>query len=261
MNAIKFITATALLFTCYLQIYAQTKINGVWSEVQNQKIVVHYTLLTKQPANVNLQYSIDNGETWRDCISVTGDLVAQITGNKTIVWDCLQDGYEKGSLLFRIDAPEAVVPKVISFAKKNVFGADLGLSALKLDKWGTFLDVGVRYTYNFSHYIGWDVINPTIHVLLAAPAFDTSLLQVMTGLRVYAPTIDGYASLKVGYGYQTYWKASGGPTLELEMGIHLTKIVSVGLVGNIQQFERSDKFGDYDRLDYGRIGLCIGFNF
>jgi len=66
--------------------------------MQNQDIAVHYTLDAKQPANVNLQYSIDNGLTWHNCQNVTGDLLSQTTGDKTIIWDCLQDGYEKGSL-------------------------------------------------------------------------------------------------------------------------------------------------------------------
>jgi len=117
MKIIKSITATAFLFACCLQICAQTVISDVWAEEQNRHIAVHYTLTAEQPADLSLQYSTDDGSTWFDCKSVAGDLQSQITGDKTIVWDCLQDGFESGSLLFKVivNVQLSVSPKELSF--------------------------------------------------------------------------------------------------------------------------------------------------
>ena len=81
---------------------AQTaSIGNVWSEVQDQQIAVHYTLATNHPVDVILQYSMD-GYTWYYCKSVTGDLLAQTAGSKTILWDCQREGFEKGSFWFKV---------------------------------------------------------------------------------------------------------------------------------------------------------------
>jgi len=107
MKNIKLVAVTAFLCACYLQVCAQTSISNVWVEGQNRKIAVHYTLVAGQPTDVDLQYSTDNGSAWFFCKSITGDLLSQATGDRTIIWDCLQDGYEKGSLLFKVIANES----------------------------------------------------------------------------------------------------------------------------------------------------------
>ena len=294
-----------LLFFLTFAIYlgAQTSIGKVWPEVQNQRIAVHYTLATAQPADVKLQYtySIDQGRTWLDCKSVTGDLRSQTSGNKTIIWDCWQDGVDTGSLAFLSfnvvieKAPETIQPtssKKKTY-RKNLFGLDLGIGARNVNEWGTFAELGIRYTHNFSPYIGWDVINVKIQDLLPAPAPENCLGQIMTGLRLYSPplgkivnttsnftnNIKGYASFKAGVGIQPYLEASG-LAYELEIGVHLTKTFFIGLVYNFQKHEGElwqDSGSDYyyyyydfynyeDNYHYfnfnsSYIGLRIGFNF
>ena len=143
MKIIKHVISTALLFCCYLQVCAQTGITGIWPEAQNTNIAVHYTLVTRQPVDLNLQYSNDDGKTWHDCKSVTGDLKNQRTGSKTILWDCRKDGFESGSLLFKVVAPKA------ANYRKNCFGLDLGYGQAVGSDAPACVDFGIRYTRNF----------------------------------------------------------------------------------------------------------------
>ena len=269
MRNIKLVAIIALLFFGYLPICAQTaSVSRVWAEEQNRYIAVHYTLTTGQPANVSLQYSFDDGRNWFNCRSVTGDLQSQTTGNKVIIWDCRKDGYEKGSLLFRVIANERAYSPPPSFHpgsnyKKHVFGLDLGLGARKLNEWGTFLDLGIRYTLNFSPYIGWDVANLRLQEYVKSPALENSLIQVTTGLRAYTQAFSrdakGYGSLKAGYGFQPSLHASGF-AYELELGFHLTRTFFMGLVYNGQNLQ-----GEWEGLDFNMncayAGLRLGFNF
>ena len=268
MKLIKFLKiinplpSVALLFCCCLQLSAQTGISNIWAEEQNSRIAVHYTLMAVQPTDVNLQYSADNGLTWLDCKTISGDLRFQITGNKTILWDCLQDGYEKGSLLFRVIANEqaGAIPATPDTAyKKNAFGVDVGLGARKLNEWGTFLDVGLRYTHNFSPYIGWDVVNLRFQGLMKSFSYDKCLLQAMTGVRAYAPGIKGYASLRAGFGHQPFLEASGF-AYELELGLHITQTLFAGFVFNSQNLRGEWEGSDFN-VNCAYTGLRIGFNF
>ena len=269
MKNMKFIAVTALLVFGYLQVYAQTvNVSRVWAEEQNQYIAVHYTLTAGQPTHISLQYSFDNGRNWFDCRSVTGDLRSQTTGNKIIFWDCQKDGFEKGSLLFRVVADERTNSSLSSSSmrrsyRENTYGIEMGVGARKMNEWGTFLDITVRYTFNFSPHIGWDVVNLRIQELVKAPALENSLIQIMTGLRVYTQAFSkdmkGYGSLKAGYGFQPYLGASGF-TYELEAGFHLTRTFFMGLVYNGQNLQ-----GELEGLDFNLscayVGLRFGFNF
>ena len=144
MKIIKFIPLfPALLLICCLPAHAQTSISRVWAEVENRQIVVHYTLVTQQPADVTLQYSMDNGNAWFDCQSISGHLQSQTSGDKTIVWDCLRDGYTQGSVLFKVSSlsdDTSVVINGVRWAICNV------------DKPGAFTakpeDVGMFYQWN-----------------------------------------------------------------------------------------------------------------
>ena len=281
MKTTRLITVAALLFIGCLPVCAQVRISNVWAEVQDRNIAVHYTLASKQPVDVTLQYSFDYGLTWLDCKSVTGHLTTQTTGNKTIIWDCRKDGYEKGNVLFNVIANEQ--PTQLSQSsqssqstlsdnyKKNIFGLDLGFGARKMNEWGTFLDIGIRYTFNFSPHIGWDVANLKYQELLAAFSqgllvafsFDNCLIQATTGIRAYTKTftkdMKGYGSLKAGYGYQPYLEA-GGFAYELEIGAHITRTFFMGVVFNSQNLR-----GEWESLDFNLncayTGLRIGFNF
>jgi len=278
MKTIKFIIAAALLLSCYTQVSAQEiTVRNIWAEEQNSSIAVHYTLVAEKPADVILQYSIDSGRTWFDCKSVTGDLQSQTTGFKTIIWDCRQDGFEKGNLLFNV-----IVDKHQSPARKNVLGLDLGIGARKVvQEWGTFFDAGIRWTHNFSPYFGWDIVNLKFQGFVKGDFINNGLLQGMTGLRCYtknfAKDMKGYAAVKAGYGYQPYLKQhSGGGSgfvYELEVGMHITKSLFAGFVYNAQNLH-GDNFdavipdagyyfinGGHFKINSSYLGLRVGYNF
>lgn len=169
MKTTKFIIITSFLISCYLQVCAQKiSIDIVGQEVQNNYIAVHYTLATTQPVEVILQYSIDNGKFWLDCKSVTGDLKYQTSGNKTIFWDCRKDGWEKGSLLFRVIEKDPKLVKNEEEQNRRFENQPLNGSYFT---WGSSLAssgyygiVGLGYEYrhhilgiNFSIGLGLDV--------------------------------------------------------------------------------------------------------
>ena len=295
-----------LLFflTFTLCLGAQTRsisnISNVWSEVQNQQIAVHYVIDSKQAVDVTLQYSVDNGRTWFDCESVTGDLQAQTTGSKTILWNCRKDGFENGSLLFNV----VLTPKSVLRAtyKKNTFGLGVGIGSLwttmepprKIDP-----DFNLCWTRNFSPSIGWDVFTFNFHI------HECYSYRAMTGIRVYAPNLlknmKGYAALNAGYAFGKYWLydyshagkyrwdyqkeyeyqyhlEGGGFTYELEMGLHLNKYFFIGLTYSAHKvhgqlrpgFDYYYNYGDYGKivpvsLDYfhnfiNYAGIRIGLN-
>ena len=148
--------------------------------------------------------------------------------------------------------------------KKNVFGLDLGIGARKVDEWGTFVDLGIRYTYNFSQYFGWDIFNLKFQSLILGSEFiDDSLLQAMTGLKVYTQNstknIKGYASFKAGYGYQPYLEASG-IGYELEIGLYFSRTFFIGFVYNNQNLDGNEN-GHELNINSTYEGLRIGFDF
>jgi hypothetical protein len=61
-----------LLIALSVQAVAQS-VSEVWAEKQNLRIAVHYTLKSNQAVDVFLQYSNDNGLSWKACKSITGD--------------------------------------------------------------------------------------------------------------------------------------------------------------------------------------------
>jgi len=80
---------------------AQT-ISNVWAEVQDSKVAVHYELKTNLDTYIVLQYSDDNGRTWQQCKTISGDLHPQNSGNKTIMWNCIVDEVFNGAIFFKV---------------------------------------------------------------------------------------------------------------------------------------------------------------
>ena len=215
-----------------------SNISNVRAEVQEQQIAVHYVLDSKQAVDVKLQYSIDYGRTWFDCKSITGDLQAQTSGRKTILWDCRKDGFEKGSLMFQV----ILTPKSILRAtyKKKTFGLALGIGSQWITELGknTYGSLNLGWTINFSRYIGWDIF--TVNIIVP---YDYGLCA-MTGLRFYAPNLiknkKGYAAIKAGYCYGHYsfedHQVGGyGLAYELETGLQLSKRLFIGLTYSAQK--------------------------
>jgi len=146
---------------------------------------------------------------------------------------------------------------------KNVFGVDLGIGTRKVNEWGTYLDLGIRWTHNFTPYIGWDIINLNFQGYLKGNFFNDGLFQAMTGVRAYtkdfAQNMKGYASLKAGYGSQSYLNASGFAS-ELEIGLLLINNISVSLVYNYQNLQGQLNKSKFNvNCDYA--GLRLGYNF
>jgi hypothetical protein len=85
----------------------------------------------------------------------------------------------------------------------------------------------------------------------------------MTGARGYSPVfykeMKGYASFKVGYGYQPSLEA-GGFAYEFEIGLHITKTIFTGFVYNSQNLRGTLYDNDYS-LNSSYTGWRIGFNF
>jgi len=136
--------------------------------------------------------------------------------------------------------------------RKFVFGVDLGVGARKVKEWGTFLELGIHPTLNFSPYIGWDIVNIRFQGFIKGDFYDYGLFQAMTGLRAYtkpfAKDVKGYAALGVGYGYQPHFKASG-LAYEIEIGLYITKTLSTGLVYNSQTIPDMYMLGSFYFID------------
>ncbi|MCL2291178.1 MAG: hypothetical protein FWC34_10860 [Bacteroidetes bacterium] len=104
-----FILSILLTFTFTLS--AQNVfISGIKAEVQGTKIAVHFKLNTDRSADLELYYSMDDGRTWLPCKTITGNIEAQTSGNKTIIWDCLQDGILQGDLVFNVKGIQKNAP-------------------------------------------------------------------------------------------------------------------------------------------------------
>jgi len=262
MKIIKLIAVAALLISWSSKIYAQEiSVRNIWAEEQNSSIAVHYTLVAEKPADVILQYSIDNGRTWFDCKSVTGDLQSQMTGFKTIIWDCRQDGFEKGNLLFNVIANK----KPTQYYKKNAFGMDLGIGTRNTyygDGGRAIFDVGIRWIHNFSPYIGLEIVNLRFKGDVKGDSINKGLLQAMSGLRVYTSNftknMKGYASIKIGYSYQLGTYPGGQFTFETEAGVYLTKNLFTGFVYNPQYIHTGPRH-ESSMCHY--VGWRIGYEF
>jgi len=72
--------------------------------------------------------------------------------------------------------------------KKDVFGVDLGIGALKMYEWGTFIDLGIRWTHNFSPNIGLDIVNVKFQGYTKGSFGNDGVFHVMTGVRTLQKT-------------------------------------------------------------------------
>ncbi|MDR0712163.1 MAG: formylglycine-generating enzyme family protein [Prevotellaceae bacterium] len=59
-------------------------------------------------ADLTLWYSADLGQTYHRCDSVSGDLNAQASGSKTIIWDCFAEGIRFGGVKFKVTARDII---------------------------------------------------------------------------------------------------------------------------------------------------------
>ena len=115
---------TLLLFSLLLSSFSSFSQNATLTNVviSPTNITVTYDLVSSNPVDIILCYSLDGKCTWDDAGAVTGDITCQTTGNgKTIVWDNIADGKKYGIFYFKLKttprlicncmfAPEATVP-------------------------------------------------------------------------------------------------------------------------------------------------------
>lgn len=79
-------------------------VSDVTAELAGDKVTVHYSLQSVAPANCFLSYSADGGRTFHPCVNVSGDLWAQTSGAKTIIWNHTADNMQQGTLFFKVEA-------------------------------------------------------------------------------------------------------------------------------------------------------------
>ncbi|MCL2041822.1 MAG: hypothetical protein FWG84_07280 [Bacteroidales bacterium] len=90
-----------LILYIALSVNAQS-ITNVEAQYADGKVTVTCRLETSTPSDLVLSYSGDDGVTYKPCLSVSGDLKAQKTGNKQIVWNCLDDNIMFGTFIFKV---------------------------------------------------------------------------------------------------------------------------------------------------------------
>ncbi|MDR1356923.1 MAG: hypothetical protein LBJ58_04545 [Tannerellaceae bacterium] len=87
------------------QVVTQTE-----AEAIEGKIRVTCLLETPFYIDLFLSYSDDDGASFHPCLTVSGDLVNQLSGLKELIWDCGKDGIIMGSFIFRVTSATAANP-------------------------------------------------------------------------------------------------------------------------------------------------------
>ena len=90
-----------LILITWPMLYAQ-QISHMQTRFTGCNVEVAFTVTTDEPRNIELLYSTDNGATFRPCRAVKGDLLSQSSGDKKIVWECVEDGVVKADVVLKI---------------------------------------------------------------------------------------------------------------------------------------------------------------
>jgi len=81
---------------------AAQSITDVEAQYAKGSVTVTFRLDSPTPKDLILSYSGDDGTTYTLCRSVSGDLKNQTSGNKQIVWNCLDDNVVFGIFVFKV---------------------------------------------------------------------------------------------------------------------------------------------------------------
>ena len=121
------LTIWALVSFSFFCLQAQTTVSNVKASFTETNVTVNFKLETDYLVDIILLYSNDNGINWPICISISGDIKQQSSGNKTIVWDCLKDGIVQGDFLFKVSV---ITPsqKIRVYSKKTFFEGNFSWS-------------------------------------------------------------------------------------------------------------------------------------
>jgi len=235
--------------------------DAYFSDLEYEKARDRYTiLLEKNPKDPHAQKRLDECEALLKPPVVEPEPVEEVAIIEVV------EVIEPEPEVLPVPQPvqQDALPKRSDY-RKNVFGIDWGVGTRNLStgnlgsyNLGAFVDFGVRFTSNFSPYLGWDIVNLKFQGLNRE-----YLVQAMTGLRGYSPAlvnnVKGYASFKGGYG-KLFTLDDSGFAYELEAGLHVTKTFAAGFVFNVQTLTGS--FSDESSSFNSRyIGLRIGLNF
>ncbi|MDR0845296.1 MAG: hypothetical protein LBN71_08745 [Tannerella sp.] len=102
----------SFLFVCLAHgIHAQ-RIDNPEAEAVGGNIRITFSLQSDTYLDLSLQYSENNGLTFKPCETVSGDLENQLSGDKSLLWDCGKDGIIMGDFVFKVvTAPAKNPPK------------------------------------------------------------------------------------------------------------------------------------------------------
>ena len=101
MRITKTIIQLVILTGCLSAVQAQ-KTDNIEAKFTGGNIQVSCSLQTTSRVDLFLYWSDDGGLTFNPCLTVTGNLTNQLSGRKTIVWDCIKDGIFMGDFIFKI---------------------------------------------------------------------------------------------------------------------------------------------------------------
>ncbi|MCX6330846.1 MAG: hypothetical protein NTZ85_15195 [Bacteroidia bacterium] len=109
----KFFSAILLVFFMFFfasNLLAQ-EVSNISFKQEGDKVVISYDITGKEGDLFNAipYYSVDEGKTWTQLITVKGDLLNVTSGtNKTITWEVLKDVTGiKGAISFKIEAEKS----------------------------------------------------------------------------------------------------------------------------------------------------------
>lgn len=100
MKHLKYLAIAVMLLSSIRIVEAQ-QIGQIEVKPVGNKIQVTCELQSNTPLDLYLLYSED-GQVFKPCATVSGDILRQTSGRKTILWDYASDGIIMGELVFKV---------------------------------------------------------------------------------------------------------------------------------------------------------------
>ena len=111
MRTAKRIILIALVFCFWQSILRAQTVDNIEAIAVGGQIQVSCRLQASTPVDLSLSWSDDGGLSFNPCLTVSGDLLYQLSGTKVINWDCGKDGIIMGSFIFKITSLPAASPQ------------------------------------------------------------------------------------------------------------------------------------------------------
>ena len=109
----KKIIALFLLGIIQTALHAQ-QISNMRTRFTGSTVEVTYTLTTRTSENIELLYSTDQGNTYQTCLAVKGNLQAQTSGNKKVIWECVEDGIIMADVILKLSFQTSMAIEMVS---------------------------------------------------------------------------------------------------------------------------------------------------